>query len=53
MKNVTKLLNKEKIQKVVAARGNDTTKLPTKEKVEHKTSDRANEGGRENRKRYD
>lgn len=33
MENVTKLFNQATIQKVVAARGIDTTKLPTKEEL--------------------
>lgn len=52
MKNVTKLFNQATIQKVVAARGIDTTKLPTKEELDHQTIDRANAGVIANRKRY-
>ena len=44
MENVTKLFNQATIQKVVAARGIDTTKLPTKEELDHQTIDRANAG---------
>ncbi|MFO1546575.1 ATP-binding protein, partial [Lactiplantibacillus plantarum] len=40
MENVTKLFNQATIQKVVAARGIDTTKLPTKEELDHQTIDR-------------
>ncbi|KZU30307.1 DNA replication protein [Lactiplantibacillus plantarum] len=52
MENVTKLFNQATIQKVVAARGIDTTKLPTKEELDHQTIDRANAGVIANRKRY-
>ncbi|MBS0938003.1 ATP-binding protein [Lactiplantibacillus plantarum] len=52
MENVTKLFNQATIQKVVVARGIDTTKLPTKEELDHQTIDRANAGVIANRKRY-
>jgi len=52
MENVTKLFNQATIQKVVAARGIDTTKLPTKEELDHQTIDWANASVIANRNRY-